>query len=209
MVKMSKKQRETLENGRLAFQAGITADACPFEDGTDEFEQWNADWDAAADEAQEANRDATQDDFEEQEEGDGEEPADKSVVKEEYRARYAEMGHPSHCGDELAILLNNLCLTKKGIDMPRFEHICEANGVDLSKYNRTSKGWQGRLRMTGRNLLAAKVFSNGGVLKTVIVHEDVDGQPVAPTWLEGAEAEYKMSGEWMTSRRKPKSDANG
>jgi len=99
------------------------------------------------------------------------------------------MGHPTTCGDELANLLNNLCLTKSGIDMPRFEAICMANGVDLSKYNRTTNGWQGRLRMTGRNILAGKVFAAGGV--------------VLPP-IEGAEPQYQLSSDWMASRRKVK-----
>jgi hypothetical protein len=73
--------------------------------------------------------------------------------------------------------------------LPRFEAIMAANGVDLSKYNRTTNGWQGRLRMTGRNILAGRVFAAGGVVLTPI---------------EGAEAQYTLSSDWMASRRKVK-----
>lgn len=173
-------------NGAEAWRIGVPASANPYEEGDDRWEAWHEEWDAAADEAAEKLEET------EAESEEGEEPAEKSVVKAEYRARYAEAGHPSHCGDELAILINNLCLTKAGIDMARFEAICEANGVDLTKYNRTTKGWQGRLRMTGRNILSGKVFAAGGVVRTPI---------------EGAEPEYKMSGEWMAGRRKVKAAA--
>jgi len=160
-------------DGGTAHAEGFTAADCPYTSETDDeeqyaaFETWNEEFDAHADEA--------------------EEEKGGSVVKEEYRARYAEMGHPTHCGDDLAVLLNNLCQTSKnGTDLSRFEAICEANGVNLAKYNRTSNGWQGRLRMTGRNMLAKRVYEAGGVLKTPV---------------EGAEPEYRMSDEWMATRK--------
>ena len=121
-----------------------------------------------------------------EEEGD-EEEGRGSVVKDEFRIRYAEAGHPTTCGDNLATILDNLCLTEKsGTDLGRFETICEANGVNLGKYNRTTNGWQGRLRMTGRNLLAKRVWLNGGILMTPV---------------DGAEPSYQMSEEWMASQR--------
>jgi len=176
------------EDGGEAYAAGFTAGDCPFEEGTELFDVWNEQFDAAAD-AWSENAESTAATME----AEGErEAVERSVVKPEYRARYAEAGHPTHCGDELAILLNNLCLTNKGIDMDRFEALCMANGVDLSKYNRTTRGWQGRLRMTGRNIMAGRVFAAGGVVKAGI---------------EGTEAEYRMSAEWMASRRKTKNEA--
>jgi len=198
---MSNEPLPVSENGALAHSAGFMAADCPFPEGTEEFDRWNEEWDAEAERVtgetmkenddgqggEEAGVEVDEDADEDGGEGDVEE-AEKSVVKAEYRARYAEAGHPAHCGDELAILINNLCLAKAGFDIPRFEAICAANGVDLSKYNRTTNGWQGRLRMTGRNVLAGKVFAAGGVVKTP---------------LEGAEPEYKMSEEWMATRRKP------
>ena len=161
-------------DGATAFAEGLAAADNPYDSETEDdaeyqrFEQWAADFDEAS-------------------EGAGEEEKGGSVVKEEYRARYAEAGHPSTCGDDLATILDNLCQTKSnGTDLERFEAICEANGISLAKYNRTSQGWQGRLRMTGRNMLARKVWENDGVLLTPV---------------EGAEPQYKMSDEWMATRR--------
>jgi len=166
-------------DGGVAHHEGFTAADCPYTSESEdeeyaEFERWNEEFDAAADAAE------------------AEEPGG-SVVSERYRAKYAEQGHPTHCGDDLAILLNNLCQTdKNGTDLERFEAICEANGVSLAKYNRTTNGWQGRLRMTGRNMLARRVYENGGVLLTPI---------------EGAEPSYQMSQEWMATRKFKKAEA--
>jgi hypothetical protein len=161
-------------NGAIAYAEGTPAGDCPYnsEGGDDEYElfvKWNDDWDAAADLAAE----------EEGEKGG-------SVVAQKYRAKYAELGHPTHCGDWLASLLNNLCLTKKDTDLGRFETICAANGVDTSKYKRDGVGWQGRIRMTGRNLLAKQVYLAGGVIKTPV---------------EGAEPEYRAPADWMQMQR--------
>jgi hypothetical protein len=139
---------EVPKDGGEAYHQGFTAADCPYtsEDDSeyDEFVRWNDEWDAAADE-------------------EVPEPTG-SVVKPEYRARYAEMGHPTHCGDWLANLLNEQCVGEKETDLIRFESICNANGVSLEKYNRTTNGWQGRLRMTGRNLLKAVVVRAGFIL---------------------------------------------
>jgi len=158
-------------DGGQAHEEGFTAADCPYnsedEEQYEDFERWNEEFDTHADEA--------------------EEEKGGSVVKEEYRARYAEMGHPTHCGDDMATILNNLCqTTKNGTDLDRFETICNANGVSLAKYNRTTNGWQGRLRMTGRNMLAKKIYEAGGVMKTPV---------------DGAEPEYQMSQEWMSTRK--------
>lgn len=215
MAKRSKKNTQSVhieepkpvpDKGDAAYTAGFSAADCPFEEGTEQFDVWNEEWDNAAEaftasQPKSANEESGVAISEmggeagvEPDEGGDAEPAEKSVVKAEYRARYAEAGHPAHCGDELAVLINNLCLPEKGkFDVARFEVICKANEVDLSKYNRTTRGWQGRLRMTGRNVLAGRVFANGGVLKT--------------GGLEMAEPEYKLSAEWMASRRKVKSAA--
>jgi len=154
-------------NGGIAHKEGIMAGDNPFEEGTEEGDQWDEEWDEAAE--------AVPD----------EEDVEKSVVSEKYRAIYKERGHPTHCGDDLAVLLNNLCLTKENTDISRFEAICDANGVSLAKYDRTRNGWQGRLRMTGRNLLARKVWANDGVLNMPADWE----QPY-----------YQMSQEWLSTR---------
>lgn len=88
-----------------------------------------------------------------------------SVVAPKYRLLYAEKGHPTHCGDWLATTLNNLCLNDGGTNVELFAAICAANGIDMAKYDRVAHGWQGRFRMTGRNMLSRRVFLAGGVLQ--------------------------------------------
>lgn len=107
----------------------------------------------------------------------------KSVVKPKYRAIYAEAGHPAHCGDEMAEKLNNLVTNGKGTNIEFFQMIMQANEINMSKYKTTGNGWQGRYRMTGRNMLAKKVYANGGVLK-----------------LPSGET-LQMSADWMSSQR--------
>lgn len=145
-------------DGGEAHKAGFPITDNPYEPATDEegdedaesdFEVWDAAWEASADEA-----DAAED----------EPDVGGSVVKPEYRTRYAEAGHPNHCGDWLANTLNNLVLGKTVTDLERLETIFAENGVDTSKYDRTNNGWQGRIRMTGRNMLARRVFINNGKL---------------------------------------------
>ena len=138
-------------DGRIAYQEGVMAGDCPYMEDDPDFQRWNDEWDAAADEHEEQQVKAR--------------PKVGSVVTNRYRALYSESGHPTHCGDALATLLNSICNNKKGTNLELFEKICALNGVDLSRYNRSTKGWQGRLRMTGRNLLSKRVAENGGVLR--------------------------------------------
>ena len=113
-----------------------------------------------------------------------------SVVKSEYRARYAERGHPAHCGDWLAETLNGLILGKTHTDLEKFEELCALNGVDTSKYKREGTGWQGRIRMTGRNLLAKRVFEADGVL---LLPPSVRPEP-------GVE-QLQAPADWMAAQR--------
>lgn len=156
-------------DGATAYKEGHMAGDNPFEEGTPEADAWDAQWDQAADDAPEN-----------QEEG----AKGGSVVASRYRTKYKEAGHPTHSGDWLALLLNNFCVGKKETDLATFERICDLNGVDTSKYNRTTPGWQGRIRMTGRNLLAKKVFT---VKHIIVPNAEVEGgtqQISAPTdWL--------------------------
>ena len=157
-------------DGAVAYREGVVAGDCPFLEGSPEAEEWYNAWDEAADQAQTNGI-----------KGPG------SVVMNRYRATYSELGHPTHCGDELAILLNNLCLNKAGINMELFEMICAANKVSLAKYDRKAKGWQGRMRMTGRNLLAKRVRENGGWLRM----PDGDDYKLSQDWLIEAEQKFK------------------
>jgi hypothetical protein len=144
----------------------------------DDFARWNDEWDAAADDHEDKANKA---------------PKVGSVVTNRYRAKYSESGHATHCGDDLAVLLNSLCTNKAGTNLEIFEAICQVNGVDLSKYNRTNKGWQGRLRMTGRNLLSKRVAENGGKL-------------MLPEWVG---TEHQLDRDWVEytlNKYKPKKD---
>ena len=116
-----------------------------------------------------------------------EEKKPASVVKQRYRAKYAELGHPTTCGDELAQKLDNLVHNKGGTNIELVDMLAKANEINLDKYSRTTPGWQGRLRMTFRNMLAKRVHANGGVLK------------LPEGWPEGSE--LKMSQEWMSLQR--------
>lgn len=112
-----------------------------------------------------------------------EEPAGISVVKDTYRAIYKEQGRDGlGSGDWLDHYLANECNSESGkLNVERFEEICTANGVDLSKYKRYGNGWQGRLRMTGRNLLA-KVVKEQGHLKLPWEVDGVNSVPVQDGW---------------------------
>ena len=161
-------------DGAIAYKEGVMAGDCPYleDDEEEDFNRWNEEWDLAADEHESQGP-----------------PKIGSVVTNRYRALYSEMGHPTHCGDRLATLLNSLCNNKAGTNLEVFERICKANGVDLSKYNRTGKGWQGRLRMTGRNLLAKRVLENNGLL---LMPEGMgDDVQLGYDWVEATFNKYK------------------
>jgi hypothetical protein len=162
-------------DGGVAYREGVFAGECPYMEEDDDFSRWNDEWDQAADE-HEAQITKT--------------PKIGSVVTNRYRALYSESGHPTHCGDALANILNSICVNKAGTNLQLFEKVCEVNGVDLSKYNRTTKGWQGRLRMTGRNLLAKRVVENNGVL---IMPEGmgIEQYQLGFDWVEYTRNKYK------------------
>jgi hypothetical protein len=139
-------------HGGDAYRDGVPAADCPYFEDSDDFSRWNTQWDEAADKEEEEEKNAIS------------KNRVGSVVTNRYRSHYTELGHPTHCGDDLANLLNNICQNKAGTNLQLFESICAANGINLSRYNRTMKGWQGRLRMTGRNLLAKRLIEKGGKL---------------------------------------------
>ena len=96
-----------------------------------------------------------------------------SVVKGKYKHRYAERAASAglgkvaqrSCWDWLAQELAAECLDGSKIDIGRFLGTLEANGVDHSRWNNRSKGWEGRLRMTGR-LALQRVVAEQGFLAT-------------------------------------------
>lgn len=99
----------------------------------------------------------------------------RSVVKTVYKERYAERAVGAglkrkaaqrSTWDWLAATLAGECLDKKDrIDIDRFLSVLDANGVDHSRWKNRSKGWEGRLRMTGR-LALQRVVAEAGTLKT-------------------------------------------
>jgi hypothetical protein len=95
-----------------------------------------------------------------------------SVVKRAYKEKYAERNKADgkraqrSCWDWLAQSLAGECLDDKAkISIEKFVAILDANGVDHSRWTIRNKGWEGRLRMTGR-LALQKVVASAGVLKT-------------------------------------------
>jgi len=97
-----------------------------------------------------------------------------SVVRSSYKTRYAERAATAglgkraqrSCWDWLAQTLAGECLDDKArISIDRFLAVLDANGVDHSRWTNRNKGWEGRLRMTGR-LALQKVVAASGVLKT-------------------------------------------
>jgi hypothetical protein len=97
-----------------------------------------------------------------------EEEAGGSVVPPKYKALYAERGDATNCGDWLATTLNLLCrVTEDGkevTDLDRLETIANANDVAPERYGKlgvVTNGWQGRFRMTVRNMLTPRVADKG------------------------------------------------
>lgn len=177
-------------DGAVAYSEGTPAGDCPHPEGSDAAEEWYVKWDEAADAATEEDDGKT-----------------GTVVAEKYRAKYAEAGHPTHCGDWLAETLNGICLNKGGTNLELFEHICDLNGVSTAKYKRTGVGWEGRIRMTGRNLMAKKVYQNDGVL---ILPQTINGGVMrAPQeWMDAqrykraAKPEAKPTGDVIAIKAK-------
>ncbi len=94
-----------------------------------------------------------------------------SVVRRAYKEKYAERNKADgkraqrSCWDWLAQSLAGECLDDKAkISIDKFLRVLELNGVDHSRWANRNKGWEGRLRMTGR-LALQKVVAQTGVLK--------------------------------------------
>lgn len=115
-----------------------------------------------------------------------------SVVPDVFKKRYAEAGHPGTCGDWLAVQLNSLCQTMDGkkvvTDLDRLEGIANANDVAPARVDRlgtATNGWQGRYRMTVRNMLAKKVADKGFLLVPEGCGAKTDEERKAPKeWCE-------------------------
>lgn len=124
-----------------------------------------------------------------------------SVVPDRYKERYKEQGHPGTCGDWLAATLQPLTTNSVGkLDPDAMEEIARLNGLSLDKLNRTTPGWQGRFRMTARNMLVKVVAKNGKLLAP-----NVEGDPtehVAPNdWLAANQPKVKEPGDKAAARK--------
>jgi hypothetical protein len=104
---------------------------------------------------------------------DEEEAPSHVVVSPYYKQKYAENGHPDHCGDWLAKRLEGefevVVDSRIVFDHDEFARMMVENGIDLSgKWANLpasgKRGWQGRYRMNGRQKLE-KVLARTGELK--------------------------------------------
>lgn len=120
----------------------------------------------------------------------------RSVVKPTYKLAYAARALEARipkgvsrkvaarsCGDWLAMQIAKHCIVGKNtLDVEKFEALLDANGVEHRHWNRTTKGWQGRLRMTGRLALQRVVAEADGEL--LVPGEDGEQIVAAPkSWV--------------------------
>lgn len=119
-------------------------------------------------------------------EGD-EEDTTGSVVPAKYKKLYAERGDPAHCGDWLALTLAKLCRVledgKETTDLDRLEAIANANDVAPARYGKlgvATNGWQGRFRMTIRNMLVPRIAAKGHLFVPEGCGVDSDQELQAP-----------------------------
>lgn len=124
---------------------------------------------------------------------DDEDALPNSVVASTYKAKYRERAATMarkpkdvpvkalarSTSDWLAIELARRTLDDKAkLVVPAFEAILDANGVKHDHWNRTTKGWQGRLRMTGR-LALQRVVAESGELAL----PDASTIPAPKSWI--------------------------
>ena len=98
-----------------------------------------------------------------------------SVVRVAYKKKYAERAVSAgihrkaaqrSAWDWLAQSIAGECLRDGDkIDIERFLALLDAKGVDHSRWTNRNKGWEGRLRMTGR-LALQRVVAEAGAMAT-------------------------------------------
>lgn len=134
-------------------------------------------------------------------EAEGDEPeVSGSVVPEVYRARYREVSSNGQtCGDWLAEWLVNETHALDGFNVDEFTAILSSNGVDLNTpWGRLpmsgQKGWIGRYRMNGRQVLEKAVAWEGCVM------DARGGKHVPPeTFLVDLRTKHS---KWLAKREK-------
>jgi len=133
--------------------------------------------------------------------------ASGSVVPETYRALYREKSSNGQtCGDWLAETLVHLTHGTEGFHVDDFTAILETNNVDMtSAWAKLpfsgQKGWIGRYRMNGRQVLE-KLVALTGTLKTPH-HGD---QTPPEDFLTSLRAKHE---KWLTKQRKEAEAALG
>lgn len=112
-----------------------------------------------------------QEEIEAEDEAEEEEKrASGSVVDESYRQRYREASSNGQtCGDWLAEFLVSATHSIEGFHVGDFTELLQRNGVDMNtKWGRLpesgQKGWVGRYRMNGRQVLEKIVAKSGYVV---------------------------------------------
>jgi hypothetical protein len=139
-------------------------------------------------------------------EGDADDEEQKpsgSVVPETYRASYRENSSTGQsCGDFLAEWLATQTLDADGkLDVSAFDAILDANGVErvgkwASLPQSGQKGWVGRYRMNGRQVLEKRV-----AISETLRHGD--GTPVEHAELPAAIADLQAKhAKWLAKERK-------
>lgn len=88
-------------------------------------------------------------------------PSKGTVVANHYKERY---GKDRGCGDWLHQFLASKTLdSDRKLIVSAFDRLLEANGIDPHGWNRTTSGWQGRLRMSGRRCLETVAKKTGQI----------------------------------------------
>lgn len=90
-------------------------------------------------------------------------PESGSVVKDKYRERYREEGHPDDCGDVVAGVMAKTLKASGELDIDRLWKLAQANGIEYTKYMTGNRGWQGRARMSIGNVLRGRLRRGEGV----------------------------------------------
>lgn len=125
-------------------------------------------------------------------EGDEEDGEHGSVVPSKYKMLYAERGDPNNCGDWLAEVLKGLVRVnnehgREVTDIDRLETIANSNGVAPDRCDvlgTATRGWQGRYRMSCRNMMAPLVAAKGFLFVPDGAGVDGDREIKAPdAWI--------------------------
>lgn len=125
----------------------------------------------------------------EAEDGEEEESGYAGIVNPVYREVYASRGNPHHCGDWLALALEGQFTDSAGkLDRNLFLEFLELNGVNTGKTwaTATNHGWQGRMRMTARNLLEVILAKSG-----MLIMSSRDKRKVPDDFLAALRAKHQ------------------